>query len=88
MNSPAGHIAGPQTIKRPLAWVIWGLAVTYVVYKFQTQSSYAVLNVSIAETLSLTLSQVGELGAVYALTYAVMTIRPADYSIAMAPVPC
>ena len=74
MNSPAGHIAGPQTIKRPLAWVIWGLAVTYVVYKFQTQSSYAVLNVSIAETLSLTLSQVGELGAVYALTYAVMTI--------------
>ena len=59
---------------RPLAWVIWGLGVTYVVYKFQTQSSYAVLNASIAESLSLTLSQVGALGAVYAITYAVMTI--------------
>ena len=74
MNSPAGHIAAQQGLRRPLAWVVWGLAVTYVVYKFQTQSSYAVLNANIAESLSLTLSQVGELGAVYAITYAVMTI--------------
>ena len=74
MNSPAAHIAGQQGLRRPLAWVIWGLGVTYVVYKFQTQSSYAVLNANIAESLSLTLSQVGELGAVYAITYAVMTI--------------
>ena len=74
MNSPAEHVVGQQRLRRPLAWVIWGLAVSYVVYKFQTQSSYAVLNASIAESLSLTLSQVGELGAVYAITYAVMTI--------------
>ena len=74
MNSPAGHIAAQQGLRRPLAWVVWGLGVTYVVYKFQTQSSYAVLNANIAESLSLTLSQVGELGAVYAITYAVMTI--------------
>ncbi len=45
-----------------------------MVYKFQTQSSYAVLNADIAESLSLSLLQVGELGAVYAITYAVMTI--------------
>ena len=45
-----------------------------MIYKFQTQSSYAVLNSSIAESLSLTLSQVAQLGAVYAITYAVMTI--------------
>ena len=74
MNSPAAHIAGQHGLRRPLAWVVWGLGVTYVVYKFQTQSSYAVLNANIAESLSLTLSQVGELGAVYAITYAVMTI--------------
>ena len=74
MTSNAGQTSTQQGLKRPLAWVIWGLGVAYVVYKFQTQSSYAVLNASIAESLSLTLSQVGELGAVYAITYAVMTI--------------
>ena len=74
MNVSTQQSTGPQGLRRPLAWVIWGLAVIYVVYKFQTQSSYAVLNASIAESLSLTLSQVGELGAVYAITYAVMTI--------------
>ena len=74
MQSPTEHINDHQGLRRPLAWVIWVLAVTYVVYKFQTQSSYAVLNADIAESLSLTLLQVGELGAVYAITYAVMTI--------------
>ena len=74
MNVPTRQRTGQQGLMRPLAWVIWGLGVTYVVYKFQTQSSYAVLNASIAESLSLTLSQVGALGAVYAITYAVMTI--------------
>ena len=74
MISSIEQTIGQQSLRRPLAWFIWGLAVTYVIYKFQTQSSYAVLNSSIAESLSLTLSQVGELGAVYAITYAVMTI--------------
>ncbi|MCY4154042.1 MAG: MFS transporter [Gammaproteobacteria bacterium] len=63
-----------KSVKQPLAWLIWGLAVCYVIYKFQTQSSYAALNAAIAESLSLTLLQVGELGAVYAIAYAVMTI--------------
>ena len=74
MNSATAQSTGQQGLRRPLAWVVWSLAVTYVVYKFQTQSSYAVLNADIAESLSLTLLQVGELGAVYAITYAVMTI--------------
>ena len=74
MSAPGEQIIEQQSLKRPLAWVIWGLAVTYVVYKFQTQSSYAVLNASIAESLSLTLSQISDIGAVYAITYAAMTI--------------
>lgn len=74
MNQSSEQTNGKQGLRRPLAWFMWGLAVTYVAYKFQTQSSYAVLNASIAESLSLTLAQVGELGAVYAITYAVMTI--------------
>lgn len=61
-------------VGRPLAWIIWALAVTYVAYKFQTQSSYAVLNAGIAESLGLSLAQIGTLGAVYSVTYAVMTL--------------
>lgn len=61
-------------VGRPLAWIIWALAVTYVAYKFQTQSSYAVLNAGIAESLGLSLGQIGTLGAVYSVTYAVMTL--------------
>lgn len=74
MISSSEQMTGQQSLRRPLAWVIWSLAVIYVIYKFQTQSSYAVLNSSIAESLSLTLSQVAQLGAVYAITYAIMTI--------------
>ena len=74
MISSTDQMTAQQNLRRPLAWVIWSLAVIYVIYKFQTQSSYAVLNSSIAESLSLTLSQVAQLGAVYAITYAIMTI--------------
>ena len=69
-NKPIDH----GGLRHPRAWLMWSLAVAYVVYKFQTQSSYAVLSASIAESLSLTLSQVGEIGAIYAICYAVMTI--------------
>ncbi|MCY3751762.1 MAG: hypothetical protein OXG54_10250, partial [Gammaproteobacteria bacterium] len=62
MSDTTVYNSQQKSIKRPLAWLIWGLAVSYVVYKFQTQSSYAVLNADIAESLSLTLLQVGELG--------------------------
>jgi len=74
MISSAQQLTENQTLRRPFAWFIWALAVTYVVYKFQTQSSYAVLNSYVAESLSLTLLQIGELGSVYSITYAVMTI--------------
>ena len=61
-------------LRSPLAWFIWGLGLSYVIYKFQTQSSFAVLNAGIAESLSLQLSQIGVLGAVYSITYAMMTV--------------
>ena len=54
--------------------MIWALAVTYVAYKFQTQSSYAVLNAGISDSLGLSLTQIGTLGAIYSVTYAVMTL--------------
>lgn len=61
-------------IKSALAWFVWFLAVIYVVYKFQTQSSFAVINTYVAESLALTLVQIGQLGAAYSITYAAMTI--------------
>jgi hypothetical protein len=61
MISSAQQLTENRTLRRPFAWFMWALAVTYVVYKFQTQSSYAVLNSYVAESLSLTLLQIGEL---------------------------
>ena len=74
MSASTEQTTGEIGIRNPFAWLVWGLATIYVVYKFQTQSSDAVLNSSIADSLSLTLSQIGKLGAVYSMTYAVMTI--------------
>lgn len=56
------------------SWLIWSLGVLFVVYKFFTQSSYAVLNEEIAESLSLNLTQIGTLAGLYSLSFALTTI--------------
>ena len=63
-----------NTLTNPMAWSIWLLAVIFVAYKFQTQSSYAVLNSSIAESFSLSLAQISIIGSLYSFAYAIMTI--------------
>ncbi len=63
-----------NTLANPMAWSIWLLAVIFVAYKFQTQSSYAVLNSSIAESFSLSLAQISIIGSLYSFAYAIMTI--------------
>ena len=57
-----------------MAWSIWLLAVIFVAYKFQTQSSYAVLNSGIAESFSLSLTQISVIGSLYSFAYAITTI--------------
>jgi len=61
-------------LANPVAWSIWLLAVIFVAYKFQTQSSYAVLNSGIAESFSLSLTQISVIGSLYSFAYAITTI--------------
>lgn len=56
------------------AWMIWLLASMFAIYKFTTQTSYASLNSSVAETLSLSFKQIGVLGSMYTFAFALMTI--------------
>lgn len=63
-----------NTLANPVAWSIWLLAVIFVAYKFQTQSSYAVLNSGIAESFSLSLTQISVIGSLYSFAYAITTI--------------
>ena len=63
-----------NTLANPVAWSIWLIAVIFVAYKFQTQSSYAVLNSGIAESFSLSLTQISVIGSLYSFAYAITTI--------------
>jgi MFS family permease len=56
------------------AWGIWFLCSAFAIYKFTSQTSYASLNASIAESLSLSLSQISILGSTYTFAFAAMTI--------------
>jgi len=78
---PAGSPSGP--VKAPwdpaghgrpsLKWFVWAIATTFVVFKFFNQSSYAILSFGVGKSFDLSLQQIGILGSVYTLCYAVVT---------------
>lgn len=53
------------------AWLVWGVAVAFVIYYFAIQTGYSIVNPSIQKDLGLTSSQVGVIAAVYTWAYAV-----------------
>lgn len=55
----------------PRAWIIWSLAVIFVVWLFNVQTGYAILNSSIAGDLKLNVAQVGMIAAVYTWVFAI-----------------
>jgi MFS family permease len=52
------------------AWLVWGLAVTFVVYYFSFQTGYAIVNARVQEDAGLTVSQVASVAAVYTWVFA------------------
>jgi MFS family permease len=52
------------------AWVVWALAVTFVVYYFSFQTGYAIVNPRLQEDTGLTVSQVATVAAVYTWVFA------------------
>ena len=55
----------------PMAWWVWALAVTFVVYLFSFQTGYAIVNPSVQKDLGLSIAQVGTIAAVYTWAFAI-----------------
>lgn len=53
-----------------MAWWIWCLAVTFVVFLFSFQTGYGIVSSSVQETLGLTVVQVSTIAAVYTWAFA------------------
>lgn len=49
------------------AWTVWTIAVIFVVWLFNVQTGYAIVNNSVAKTLNLNIEQVGLIAGVFAV---------------------
>jgi MFS family permease len=54
-----------------LAWWIWILAVTFVVYLFSFQTGYSIVNPSVQKDIGLSVGQVATIAAVYTWAFAI-----------------
>lgn len=65
------HSRGPSsTLGGPQAWLVWLIAVAFVVYYFSFQTGYAIVNSSVQKDLNLTIAQVGLIAATYTWVFA------------------
>lgn len=53
------------------AWLVWVLASVFVVWLFNVQTGYAILNHDVAKSLNLSLSQVGLVASTYTWVFAI-----------------
>lgn len=72
----ASNLRGGQPAATPIlgsskAWLVWGVAVAFVVYYFGIQTGYSIVNQDIQKDLGLTPSQVGVVAAIYTWAYAI-----------------
>jgi len=68
----AGSVSSvEQPVSRAMAWWVWALAVTFVVYLFSFQTGYAIVNTNVQNDLKLSVAQVGTIAAIYTWAFAV-----------------
>jgi MFS family permease len=53
------------------AWIVWILAVTFVVYLFSFQTGYSIVNPSVQADVSLSVAQIATIAAVYTWVFAI-----------------
>jgi MFS family permease len=65
--------ATPRTavLGGPMAWWVWILAVTFVVYLFSFQTGYSIVNPNVQKDVGLSIAQVGTIAAVYTWAFAI-----------------
>src|SRR5690242_13808820 len=56
------------------AWLVWGLAVAFVIYLFGFQTGYSVVNASIQRDVGLTVTQIGTIATVYTWAFAIFQL--------------
>ena len=59
------------TLGGGMAWWIWILVVTFVVYLFSFQTGYSIVNPSVQEDVGLSIAQVSTIAAVYTWAFAI-----------------
>jgi predicted MFS family arabinose efflux permease len=67
--SVSEHRAQP-TLGGPQAWLVWIIAVTFVVYYFSFQTGYSIVNSSVQKDIGLSIAQVGAIAAIYTWVFA------------------
>ena len=53
-----------------MAWWVWALAVTFVVYLFSVQTGYAIVNANVQKDVGLSVTQVATITAAYTWVFA------------------
>lgn len=54
-----------------MAWWVWALTVTFVVFLFSFQTGYAIVNSNVQTDVGLTIGQVGTIAAIYTWAFAI-----------------
>jgi len=67
----ASELRGPPVLGGPQAWLVWIIAVTFVIYYFSFQTGYAIVNSSVQKDVGLSIAQVGIIAAIYTWVFAV-----------------
>jgi MFS family permease len=73
-TAATGGIAPPaqaHALGGPMAWWVWILAVTFVVYLFSFQTGYSIVNPNVQKDVGLSIAQVGTIAAVYTWAFAI-----------------
>lgn len=60
----------PAALGGTEAWLVWAIAVAFVVYYFSFQTGYAIVNSVVQKDVGLTVAQVGLVAAVYTWVFA------------------
>lgn len=69
-NAPT-HPRSTAVIGGGMAWWVWILAVTFVVFLFSFQTGYSMVNSNVQKDVDLTIAQVGTIAAVYTWVFAI-----------------
>lgn len=67
----SAQTSSPPVTGTSQAWIVWLLAVAFVVYLFSFQTGYAIVNPSVQKDVGLSVAEVGTIAAVYTWVFAV-----------------